>query len=186
MGILSWMGKNSRRQAAVDAIHLYFEVCKKLGAFPPADPRGAAQDAVDLALARVPELIERRWSKYGIAATCLAIVLLEEDEPLAVRDYYAMALRGMLEAADLQRHQLSFEELAALDSARRAYLAFRSIVPSPMHAAAVPGRIDPGPQVLSDPFPEFLERAEDETASDREAARTALVQRMRESGGRRL
>jgi hypothetical protein len=173
------MAGKAKRQAAIDAVQTFFEVSKKLGAFPPtADPAGAAREAIDLALARVPELVERRYSKYVLASVCLALILLEEDEPLAVRDVHAMALYGMLEAADLQRHQLSYEELSALDSARRSYLVFRSIKPQPTFWA----RPDPGP--ITDAPPPGSEIGTIDSARGREAARAELVRRMREMDGK--
>jgi hypothetical protein len=173
MGVLGWMAGRAKRQAAIDALAAFFEVSKLHGVFPAsADPTGASREAIDLALARVPELIERRWSKYVLASTCLALILLEEDEPLAVRDIHAMALYGMLEAADLQRNKLSYEELSTLDSARRAYLVFRTHMPSP---AAPSSR-----SVLSTPMTTGHppDPDSDLTPRERELARAELVKRM--------
>jgi hypothetical protein len=180
MGVLGWMTSRARRQAAIDTVTTFFEVSKKLGTFPAsADPAGASREAIDLALARVPELIERRWSKYVLASTCLALILLEEDEPLAVRDIHAMALYGILEAANLQRHQLSYEELSALDSARRAYLVFRTVKPSP--AAPLGRTLDPGPITTAHPAGADSVSL---TPRERELARAELVRRMQEADGK--
>jgi hypothetical protein len=180
MGVLGWMSGRAKRQAAIDAVTAFFEVSKKFATFPAsADPAGASREAIDLALARVPELIERRWSKYVLASTCLALILLEDDEPLAVRDIHAMALYGMLEAANLQRHHLSYEELSILDSARRAYLVFRTIMPSP--AAPSIRSVDLCPMTTSHPSDPD---ANSLTPRERELLRAQLVQRMRGADGK--
>jgi hypothetical protein len=177
MGVLKWFGGKAKRQAAIDSVQLFFEISKRLGAFPAhVDPCIAAGDAIDLALARVPELIERSWSKHVLAAVCLSVILLEEDESLYARDLHAMALYGMLEAAKLQQHRLSYEEMSALDTARRTYLLFRSQMPSP------PARpLDPGPMTTAHPpgEPRMLD-----TPRSREASRAELVRRMREADGK--
>jgi hypothetical protein len=173
MGVLGWIGGRAKRQAAIDAVATFFHVSKELGAFPSADPGIAAQQAIDLAIARVPEILERRWSRHVLAAMCLSLILLEEDQPLSVRDLHAMALYGMLETAKLERHRLSYEELSALDTASRVYLAFRSVVPTPMMFKE---GLDPGPMTTAKPEPSIVD-----TPRSREVARAELVRRMRDS-----
>lgn len=179
MGVLGWIGGKAKRQAAIEAVQTFFEVSREHGAFPAGDARTAAQQAVDLAIARAPDMLDRRWSKYVLASMCMAVVVLEEDEPIAIRDIHAMALYGMLQAAQLERHRLSYEELSALDTAHRTYLLFRSSVPSPVVS---PRRLSPGP--MTDAPPAGSEIDVIDSARGREAARAELVRRMRELDGK--
>lgn len=163
MGLFSWIATTGRKSEAASLIQQYFEVSKQHGIFP-GDPAGTANRITELACNRVPELTEK-WKGRVLAASVLAIAVMEDDIPVEARDHCAMALAGMLKAAHEERHLHSYEDQRMLDIAQRTYAGFREAVPSrPFEARAQP---------------EAPHEQEPQTARDRERAMDELIKRMK-------
>jgi len=172
MGLFSWFSETTRKSEAAAHIQLYFEVSQKLGVFT-GTPAEAANRITELACNRAPALAQQ-WKGFVLAASVLAIGVMEDDLEVEVRDHCAMALAGMLRAAREQRHTHSYDEQHMLRLAQEVYTEFRRIVPSVPHqpvtlktAASVAAVSPPAPKV--------------QTSRDRERSMEELIRRMQTS-----
>jgi len=163
MGLFSWIAATGRKSAAAALIQQYFELSKQHGIFP-GDPAGTANRITELACHRVPEL-PRKWKGRVLAASVLAIAVLEDELAVEVRDQCAMALAGMLKAAHAERHLHSYEDQKMLAVAQRLYVEFRESVPAQPY--------EPPKPVAPQKEPEPL------TGQDRERAMDELIKRMK-------
>lgn len=170
MGLFSWIATTGRKSEAASLIQQFFELSKQHGMFR-GDPAGTANRITGLACNRVPDLSEKRKGRV-LAASVLAIAVLEDDMPIEARDHFAMALAGMLKAAHAERHLHSYEDQQMLAVAQQVYAKFREVVPSP--PAQAPSQRAPMPTK-----PEASSEAKPETARDRERAMDELIKRMR-------
>lgn len=131
MGLFSWVSGNVQKSKAAVTIQEFFEVSKRLGAFP-GDPALMANRLVERAFNRVPSLATGDIKGYVLASTVLAIVIMEKELPLAIRDHSAMALAGMLKIAGKESHLHSYDDQAMLETARVVLAGFRDEVSSPL------------------------------------------------------
>ena len=169
MGLFSWIADTGRKSAAAALIQQYFELSKQHGIFP-GEPAGTANRITELACNRVPKLPEKCKGTV-LAASVLAIAVLEDELPVEVRDYCAMALAAMLKAAYVERHLHSYEDQGMLEAAQRVYITFREVVPSQPYEAPKPAA-KPTEQ-------EPAMESETQTGRDRERAMDELIKRMK-------
>jgi len=164
MGFVTLFSASARREEAAGLIESYFRVLQQHGMFE-GDAAKTARLIVAVACAQAPNLTVRRYQQFVLPAACLTVLLLETEEPPAMRELYAMALRGMLQAAQTSRKPYSFAERKYLELAEQTYLRYRTEHPSPaMHT--------PSERAIAP-----------EASADRVRDMDALIQRM--SSGKR-
>lgn len=130
MGFWSRSSPETRKDAAAAAIEAYFTLGKKYGVFH-GDPAKSARLIVAFACAQEPGLPKGQHQPLVLAVTCLALMLMEPAEPLEIREQFAMALVGMLKAADTYSKPYSIAEQKYLEFGELIYSQFRARYPSP-------------------------------------------------------
>jgi hypothetical protein len=173
MGLLAWFSTTARKSEAAAHIQLYFEISQRVGVFT-GTPAEAANRITELACNRAPGLA-KKWKGLVLAASVLAIAVMEDDLPMEARDHCAMALASMVNAAKDQRHLHSYEERDMLRLAYEVYAEFRRLVPVVPYRAPVPDVVPPKAVTPSS-------RPKVETSRDRERAMEELIKRMQPNG----
>jgi hypothetical protein len=123
MGLISWVSSTARKSAAAAVIQTYFQLSKRYGLFD-AGPAKSADRVIKIACESAPELAERRFNRYVLAAGALAIAIAEADEPYEMRFCFASALAAMLKVTLEVGPSLSHTEQEMLRISQMLYFKF--------------------------------------------------------------